>query len=235
MEQLHNLGTLRCRTNNNFAAPVVVRVPGGFGRKIGDPWHSVTDEAMFAHAVGWQVAFPSNVEDCVGLLRWALRSENPTLFLEHRAQLDAAWARRPYPGDDYVVPFGKAKLITRGTDLTVVTWGAMVERCDEAAHEIAGSVEIIDLRTIVPWDKEAVLTSVRKTSKCLVVHEDIAMAGFGAEVVATIVAGAFMDLDAPVERLAAPSVPIPFNINLMQAVVPSIDVIRAKMIDLLAY
>jgi 2-oxoisovalerate dehydrogenase E1 component len=234
MEQLHNLGTLRWRTNNQFCAPVVVRVPGGFGRKIGDPWHSVTNEAMFAHAVGWQVAFPSNAEDCVGLLRAALRSENPTFFLEHRAQLDAAWARRPYPGDDYVVPFGRGRLISEGNDLTVVTWGAMVERCDVAARDLDG-VEIIDLRTIMPWDKEMVLDSVRKTSKCLVVHEDIGVAGFGAEVVATVVAEAFMDLDAPVERLAAPSVPIPFNIKLMDAVVPSIDVIHDKMAELLAF
>lgn len=233
-EQLHNLGTLRWRTNNNFGAPVVVRVPGGFGRKIGDPWHSVTNEAHFAHAVGWQVAFPSNAEDCVGLLRSALRGDNPTFFLEHRAQLDASWARRPYPGDEFVVPFGKAKRLTTGTDLTVVTWGAMVERCDVAARDLDG-VEIIDLRTIMPWDKETVLDSVRKTSKCLVVHEDIGVAGFGAEVVATVVAEAFMDLDAPVERLAAPAVPIPFSIKLMHAVVPSIEAIRDKMVDLLAY
>lgn len=233
-EQLHNLGTLRWRTNNQFCAPVVVRVPGGFGRKIGDPWHSVTDEAMFAHSVGWQVAFPSNAEDCVGLLRSALRSENPTFFLEHRAQLDAAWARRPYPGDAYIVPFGRARLLSTGDELTVVTWGAMVERCDVAARDLDG-VEIIDLRTIMPWDKEMVLESVRKTSKCLVVHEDIGVAGFGAEIVATVVAEAFMDLDAPVVRLTAPAVPIPFNIELMHAVVPSVEVIRAKMMELIAY
>lgn len=235
MEQLHNLGSLRWRTANKMCAPVVVRIPGGFGRKLGDPWHSVTNEAMFAHAVGWQLAFPSNAEDCVGLLRTALRSENPTIFFEHRAQLDASWARRPYPGDNYAIPFGKAKLISSGDDLTVVTWGAMVERCDFAARDIASSIEIIDLRTIMPWDKETVLESVRKTSKCLVVHEDIGIAGFGAEIVATIADEIFMDLDAPVQRLAAPPVPVPFNVGLMHAMIPTTDQIRQKMEDLIAF
>lgn len=234
-EQLHNCGTIRWRTANRFAAPMVVRMPGGFGRKVGDPWHSVTGESFFAHAVGWQVAFPSNAEDAVGLLRSALRSENPTIFFEHRAQLDAMWARRPYPGDDYVIPFGRARLLTTGDELTVVTWGAMAERCELAAQEMAAAVEVIDLRTIVPWDKTAVLDSVRKTSRCLIVHEDIGTAGFGAEIAATIVAEAFLDLDAPVERLAPPAVPIPFNTGLMQAVVPSTEEIRGRMEDLLAF
>lgn len=235
-EQLHNIGTARWRSHNNFQAPVVVRVPGGFGRKVGDPWHSVSNEVMFAHATGWQVVYPSNAEDCVGLLRTALRSENPTFFFEHRAQLDAAWARRPYPGDDYIIPFGKGRLITEGTDLTVVSWGAMVERCDFAARDIEGaSIEVIDLRTVMPWDKPMVLESVRKTSKCLIVHEDAQIAGFGAEISATIVSEAFLDLDAPVERIAPASVPVPFNVNLMHEMVPSIEKIRIKMIELLEY
>ncbi|HET6445684.1 MAG TPA: thiamine pyrophosphate-dependent enzyme, partial [candidate division Zixibacteria bacterium] len=121
MEQLNNCGTIRWRTANRFAAPIVVRIPGGFGRKIGDPWHSVTGEVLFAHAVGWQVAFPSNCEDAVGLLRSALRGNDPVIFFEHRALLDAAWSRRPYPGDDFVVPFGEASLLRRGDELTVVT------------------------------------------------------------------------------------------------------------------
>lgn len=234
-EQLHNIGTLRWRTHNQCAAPMVVRIPVGFGRKIGDPWHSVTDEAMFAHAVGWQLAFPSNAEDCVGLLRAALRDDNPTIFFEHRAQLDAAWARRPYPGDDYVIPFGLARFIRRGDALTVVTWGALVERCDLAAQQLAASIEIIDLRTIIPWDKEAVLASVRKTSRCLIVHEDIGVAGFGAEVAAVIMQEVFLDLDAPITRLTAPSVPVPFNVGLMHAVVPTVELIQQHMQDLLAF
>ena len=234
-EQLHNLGTLRWRTAGRFAAPVVVRMPGGFGRKVGDPWHSVTGEVEFAHAPGWRVAFPSNAEDAVGLLRMALRGDDPTIFFEHRAQMDANWARRPYPGDDFVVPFGLARRIREGDELTVVTWGAMVERCEQAARELEAEIEILDLRTIVPWDREAVLASVRKTAKCLVVHEDIELAGFGAEIAATVADEAFVYLDAPVRRLAAPPVPVPFNSGLMNAVVPSVAAIREAMDGLLAF
>lgn len=234
-EQLHNCGTLRWRTANNFAAPIVVRVPGGFGRKVGDPWHSVTSEVAWAHAVGWQIAFPSNAEDAAGLLRSALRGNDPVIFFEHRAQMDAGWARRPYPGDEYVVPFGKARFISEGDDLTVVTWGALVERCEEAAKQAGGSIEILDLRTIIPWDKEAVLASVRKTSKVLIVHEDISIAGFGAEISAVIAQEAFMDLDGPIERMGAPAIPVPFNYDLMQAVVPSVADIRQRMEDLLTF
>lgn len=234
-EHLHNCGTLRWRTANRFAAPMVVRLAGGFGRKVGDPWHSVTDEVAFAHAVGWRIAFPSNAEDAVGLLRAALRGDDPTIFFEHRAQMDAAWARRPYPGDDYVLPFGQGRLIAAGARLTVVTWGAMVERCEEAGRRVGGDVDIIDLRTIVPWDRQIVEQSVRKTSKCLVVHEDIAFAGFGAEIAAVIAEDSFVYLDAPVRRLAAPSVPIPFSYALMNAVVPSTEDIAEAMQALLDF
>ena len=238
-EQLHNLGTLRWRTAGRFGAPVVVRVPGGFGRKVGDPWHSQTDEAFFAHAIGWRIAFPSNAEDAVGLLRAALRGDDPTLFFEHRAQLDAAWARRPYPGDDYVLPFGRARFIRQGDEMTVITWGAMVERCEMAARAVEGEeggrIEIVDLRTLVPWDRSAVLGSVRKTSKVLIIHEDIEVAGFGAELAAVIAQDAFIYLDAPIQRLGAPSTPVPFNYNLMNAVVPTVDDVRARMEDLLAF
>lgn len=235
VEQLHNCGTLRWRTANRFAAPIVVRLAGGFGRKVGDPWHSVTGEVEFAHAVGWRIAFPSNAEDAVGLLRAALRGDDPAIFFEHRAQMDAAWARRPYPGDDYVLPFGQAKITQAGELLTVVTWGAMVERCEAAARKVDDGIEIIDLRTIVPWDREVVLGSIRKTSKCLIVHEDIEFAGFGAEIAAVIAEDAFIYLDAPVRRLAAPSVPVPFNYHLMNAVVPDVAQIARAMQDLLAF
>ncbi|MDX1520533.1 MAG: alpha-ketoacid dehydrogenase subunit beta, partial [Anaerolineae bacterium] len=233
-EQLNNCGTLRWRTNNNFAAPIVVRMPGGY-RQIGDPWHSVTGEITFAHAVGWQVVVPSNAEDAVGLLRTALRGHDPVIFFEHRALLDAAYARRPYPGDDYTLPFGRAKRVTVGTDLTVVTWGAMVELCQSAAKALEAGIEIIDLRTIVPWDKEAVLESVCKTAKCLIVHEDIGFGGFGAEIAATVADEAFMDLDGPVARVAAPPVPVPFSPTLMAGVVPTVERIQRRMEELIAF
>jgi 2-oxoisovalerate dehydrogenase E1 component len=231
-EQLNNCGTMRWRTANRFAAPIVVRMPGGFA-KVGDPWHSVSGEVTWAHAIGWQMVFPSNAEDAVGLLRAALRSNNPTIFFEHRHLLDGPWARRPYPGDDYVLPLGKGKVTVKGDSLTVVTWGAMVERCEAAAKKTGESIEIIDLRTISPWDSQLVLESVRRTRRCLIVHEDGVTAGFGAEVAATVAQEAFFNLDAPIQRLAMPDVPVPHNFDLMDAVVPTVDSIAARMTEVL--
>jgi 2-oxoisovalerate dehydrogenase E1 component len=158
-EQINDCGTVRWRTNNQFAAPIVLRMPGGFF-KCGDPWHSQTNEVQFAHSIGWKLAFPSNAEDAVGLLRSSLRGNDPVVFFEHRAQLDDPWARRPYPGDDFVLPFGKAKKITEGSRATLVAWGAMVQRCEEAAK--GKDCDVIDLRTLIPWDQEMVLSSVSK-------------------------------------------------------------------------
>lgn len=233
-EQLNNCGTIRWRTNNHFAAPIVVRMPGGFA-KCGDPWHSLSNEVMWAHGIGWQVAVPSNAEDAVGLLRAAMRSNNPTIFFEHRAMLDAAWARRPYPGDHYVLPMGKAKFIQEGNEITIVTWGAMVERCERAAKLIDISADVIDLRTISPWDKEAVLSSVKKTRRCLIVHEDNITAGFGSEIAATLVNEAFFSIDAPIERLATPNIPIPYNIPLMNSILPDAERIADKIVELVEF
>lgn len=220
-EQLNDCGTLRWRTANRCAAPMVVRMPGGFF-KCGDPWHSQSNEVQFVHAIGWRVAMPSNAADAVGLLRSALRGDDPTIFFEHRAMLDAAWARRPYPGDDFVIPFGKARLLRSGMEATVVSWGAMVERCEQAIAESQIDAELLDLRTLMPWDREAVLTSVAKTRRCLIVHEDNRTAGFGAEISAVIAQEAFFDLDAPIERLAMPDVPSPHHPGLLDAVLPSV-------------
>jgi 2-oxoisovalerate dehydrogenase E1 component len=234
VEQINDCGTMRWRTNNRFAAPMVLRMPVGFF-KCGDPWHSQTNEVQFVHSPGWKVAVPSNAEDAVGLLRGALRGDDPVMFLEHRAMLDAAWARRPYPGDDYVLPFGKARITMPGTKLTIVTWGAMVERCEEAARASGHSVEVIDLRTLMPWDKEAVLDSVSRTHRCLIVHEDLRTAGFGAEIAAVVADEAFMELDAPVARLTMPDIPSPHNPVLLNHVVPSVGRIRDKIDALVAF
>ena len=234
-EQLNDLGTIRWRTANRFAAPVVVRIPVGYGKKTGDPWHSVSGEAIFAHMTGWRIAFPSNAEDAVGLLRTALRGDDPTFFLEHRALLDTRLGRRVYPGDSYCLPFGSAKRITDGGDLTVVTWGAMVHRCVEAAEPFAGRVCVVDLRTIIPWDAETVLDCVRKTGKILVVHEDTWTSGFAGEILATVASQAFAYLDAPVERMAVPDIPIPYHIRSMEYVLPSVEEIRTKIQMLLYY
>ncbi|MGD9597249.1 MAG: transketolase C-terminal domain-containing protein [Steroidobacteraceae bacterium] len=227
-EQLGDCGTMRWRTANRFAAPMVVRMPGGYF-KCGDPWHSQSNEVQFAHAVGWRVAMPSNAEDAAGLLRAALRGNEPTVFFEHRAMLDSAWARRPWPGDDYVVPFGRARCVRAGDELTVVAWGAMVERCETAAAQSAVDVELLDLRTIVPWDRDAVLASVRRTRRCLIVHEDTMTAGFGAEIAAVLAREAFFDLDAPIERIAMPDIPSPHSPLLLEAALPGVPQIIAAM------
>jgi 2-oxoisovalerate dehydrogenase E1 component len=232
-EHLNNLGTLRWRTANRFAAPIVVRMPGGFGKDVGDPWHSVSGEVTWAHAVGWQVVMPSNAADAVGLLRAAMRSPNPTIFFEHRSLLMTSDGSARYPGDDYVLPFGRANMLREGTGVTVVTWGAMVHRCVEASEQFSGDVELLDLRTVMPWDREAVLASVRKTGKCLIVHEDTATAGFGAEIAAVVAREAFWHLDAPIERLTVDDVPMPYHPVLMNAVLPDAERIAERIAALL--
>jgi 2-oxoisovalerate dehydrogenase E1 component len=227
-EQLHDCGTMRWRTANRFAAPMVVRMPGGFF-KCGDPWHSQCNEVQFLHAVGWRLAMPSNAEDAVGLLRSALRGNDPVIFFEHRSLLDGAAARRPYPGDDYMLPFGIARCVRPGTELSIVSWGAMVERCEQAAAESGVDVELLDLRTLAPWDRYAVLASVAKTRRCLIVHEDNITAGFGAEISAMLAERAFFSLDAPIERLAMPDIPSPHSPELLQSVVPTVAGIVAAI------
>ncbi|PWN05122.1 alpha-ketoacid dehydrogenase subunit alpha/beta [Rhodohalobacter mucosus] len=233
-EQIKNTGTTRWRTANRFAAPMVVRMPGGFA-KCGDPWHSESNEVFFAHIVGWQIAYPSNAEDAVGLLRSAMRSNNPTIFFEHRNLLDSKYARKPYPGDEFIVPFGKARKLREGDELTIITWGAMCERCEQAAEETGVSADIIDLRTIIPWDREMVYESVSKTNKCLIVHEDTRTAGFGSEISSDISDTQFRHLDAPVQRLTMPDIPMPYNVGLMNHVLPSVEKISNKIGEILSY
>jgi 2-oxoisovalerate dehydrogenase E1 component len=225
---------MRWRTINRFAAPIVVRIPGGFF-KVGDPWHSQANEVKWLHAVGWQLAIPSNAQDAAGLLRTAMRDNNPTIFFEHRAMLDDPWARRPWPGDDYVVPFGSATTVRSGDRLTVVTWGAMVPRCEMAADNLGGDIDVIDLRTLSPWDKDTVIASVTRTHRCLIVHEDNITAGFGSEIAAYLTENFFFELDAPPRRLAMPDVPSPHNPMLMDAVVPNSKRITATMKELLEF
>lgn len=225
-EQLNNCGTIRWRTANRFAAPIVVRMPGGYGKDVGDPWHSLSDEVRFAHSYGWQVAIPSNSVDAVGLLRTAMRSPDPTIFFEHRSLLMTGEGSAHYPGDNFALPFGAAHVLTTGSDLTLVTWGAMVHRCRKAISGLESAVELIDLRTISPWDRQAVLGSVKKTGRCLIVHEDNITAGFGAEIAAAVASDAFWFLDAPVERLAPEDIPIPYHPTLLDTVIPNTSTIR---------
>ena len=231
-EQIHDCGTMRWRTHNRFAAPMVLRVPGGFF-KCGDPWHSMTNEVEFVHNPGWLVAVPSNAEDAVGLLRGSLRGNDPVLFFEHRAMLDDSWARRPWPGDEYVLPFGRAKRTREGDAITIVTWGAMVPRCEAAAEGV--DADVIDLRTLQPWDKDMVLSSVRRTRRCLIVHEDLRTGGFGAEIAAVVADEAFLDLDAPVARVTMPDIPSPHHPKLMEWALPSPVSIRAEIDRLMSF
>jgi 2-oxoisovalerate dehydrogenase E1 component len=234
LEQINDCGTMRWRTHNRFAAPMVLRIPVGFF-KCGDPWHSQTNEVQFVHNPGWLVAAPSNAEDAVGLLRSALRGNDPVVFFEHRAMLDDPWARRPYPGDDYVLPFGRAKKVREGDEISLVTWGAMVPRCEQAVQQAGVSADVIDLRTLMPWDRETVLESVRRTRRCLIVHEDLRTGGFGAEIAAVVADEAFLDLDAPIARLTMPDIPSPHNPVLLDSAVPSVEKIRAKIDELVGF
>ncbi|MCX7552499.1 thiamine pyrophosphate-dependent enzyme [Marinicella sp. S1101] len=230
-EQLNETGSMRWRTNNRFAAPMVVRMAGGyFG--CGDPWHSQCAEVKWVHAIGWQVAMPSNAEDAVGLLRYALRNNNPSIFFEHRKMLDHMWARRPYPGDQYIIPFGQGKKILNGDRLTVVSWGGMVHMCQSAIEKTGVDADLIDLRTLRPWDKEMVLESVKRTGRCLIVHEDNISAGFGAEIAAVLAKEAFFYLDAPIERLATADIGNPHDPRLMEHALPNPDSIAARIIEL---
>lgn len=234
-DTLVDIGLVRWRSAGKFAAPVVVRMPLGVGRKTGDPWHSFSAEAVYAHTLGWRIAFPSNAADAVGLLRAALRGEDPVIFLEHRALLDSPEARRPYPGDDFVLPFGVAERLLAGDRVTVVTWGAMVYRCLAAAQAFPAQVDLWDLRTLSPWDREAVVASVKKTGRLLVVHEDTLTAGFGAEIVACVVEEAFSYLDAPPMRVASQDCPVPYDAGLTDAVVPTAGQIRQELTRLLRF
>jgi 2-oxoisovalerate dehydrogenase E1 component len=178
---------------------------------------------------------PSNAADAVGLLRAALRGQDPTIFLEHRALYDTPPSRRPNPGDGYALQFGKAAIMQTGSDLTIVSWGEMLHRSIEAAQPFGDRVEIIDLRTVSPWDKKGVLDSVRKTGRCLIAHEDALTGGFGSEIAATLAQECFTFLDAPVQRVAVPDIPIPLNIPLMNEVIPSVEKIRVEIEKLLKF
>ena len=235
MEQVNDTGTMRWRTNGDFAAPMVVRIPIGYSKRTGDPWHSVSGEAIFAHTIGWRIAIPSNAQDAVGLLRTALRGNDPTFFLEHRDIQDTKPGRGKYPGDDYMIPFGVANIVRPGMNVTVVAWGEMVHRGMEAIERSGVDAELIDLRTVSPWDKETVLQSVARTNRCLIIHEDGLTCGFGAEIAATITQESFAVLDAPVVRLAPPDVPIPYNKGMMHAVIPSVERIAQALKDITSY
>ena len=215
------------------AVPIVVRLPSGGGFS-GGPFHSQNPESSFAHIPGLKCICPATPEDAKGLLISAIEDPNPCLYFEHKHLYRRIKAE--VPEERYTVPIGKARTHREGDDVTVVTWGAMVYAADEAAQQLDDvSVEIVDLRTVMPWDKGAVLESVRKTSKVLVLHEDTRTAGFGAEIAATIAEDAFEDLDAPVKRVAAPDTPVPFSPALEKAFIPQVEDVASALRELADY
>ena len=216
------------------AVPIVVRLPSGGGFS-GGPFHSQNPESSFAHIPGLKIACPATPADAKGLLASAIEDPNPVLYFEHKHLYRRI--KDEVPEERYTVPFGEARIHREGDDVTLVTWGAMVYTAAEAAEQLADevSVEIIDLRTVAPWDKEAVLASVEKTSKAVVLHEDTRTGGFGAEIAATITEEAFENLDGPVKRIAAPDTPVPFSPPLEKAFIPQVDDVVAGVRELAEY
>jgi 2-oxoisovalerate dehydrogenase E1 component beta subunit len=215
--------------------PITVRLPSGGGFS-GGPFHSQNPESSFAHIPGLKVVCPATPADAKGLLIEAIQDPNPVLYFEHKHLYRRI--KDEVPDERYTVPFGEARVHREGDDLSVITWGAMVYTADEAAQKLEDegiSVEILDLRTLAPWDKDAVLRSVEKTSKALVLHEDTLTGGFGAEIAATIAQEAFENLDAPVRRVAAPDTPVPFAPVLEKAFIPQVDDVVAGLRELAEY
>ncbi len=239
-EQITDAGSVSWRTHGRFGGPIVLRIPVGYQLMGGDPWHAVTGEAVFAHLPGWQIAYPSTAADAVGLLRTALRGDNPVMFLEHRLLYRYSEANAPYPGPDYALPFGQAPQVREGDDVLIVTWGDTVYRSMEAANAVAASTGARDAHPrpahrSCPGTRRRSCRLSKEIGRVLIVHEDTLTCGFGGEIAAQIADEAFVYLDAPIKRVACADVPSPTHHNLFEAVMPTAKKIEKALEELVRF
>jgi 2-oxoisovalerate dehydrogenase E1 component len=231
MQIRDEMSMLRYRSGNTFSCPMVVRVPIGGYLRGGGPYHSQSGESIFAHCPGIRIAYPSTAVDAAGLLRTSIRCDDPVMFLEHKHLYRQTYNKGEYPGKDFMIPFGKAALRHDGADVVIVTWGALVQRSLVAARQAEKdhiSVAVLDLRTIVPYDWEAIAAHVKRTNRVIVAHEDQVLCGFGAEIAARIAGELFEYLDAPVRRVGALNTPVAYCPDLEEAILPQpADVLKA--------